>query len=55
VPETVTPWGLMLTVKNYGRDEAEARRLWGQSLLKLSALVAVLLQGFPIEEALVGT
>lgn len=30
-----TPWGLMLQIKNYGRSEDEARKLWGVTLSRL--------------------
>jgi hypothetical protein len=33
------PWGLMLQIKNYGRSEEEARRLWGISLSRLSKAI----------------
>jgi hypothetical protein len=35
VPETVAPWGLMLDVSGYGRDEDEARKSWGVTLDRL--------------------
>jgi hypothetical protein len=40
------PWGLMLQIKNYGRSEEEARRLWGTSLSRLSKAIESLPRDF---------
>jgi hypothetical protein len=46
VPGTVLPWGLMLHVTAYGRDEAEARRFWGATLGRLGKAVQSLPNDF---------
>ena len=40
------PWGLMLHITNHGRDEAEARKLWGVTLDRLGKAVQALPKGF---------
>lgn len=40
------PWGLELNLKNYGRSEEEARKLWGTTLARLSKEVAALPRDF---------
>jgi hypothetical protein len=46
VPGAVAPWGLMLRVSAYGRDEAEARKLWGVTLDRLGKAVQALPRDF---------
>jgi hypothetical protein len=48
VPGTVAPWGLMLRVSAYGRDEAEARKFWGVTLDRLGKAVRALPREFPM-------
>jgi hypothetical protein len=42
VSGTTAPWGLMLHMTSYGRDEGEARRLWGVTLGRLSKRIGSL-------------
>jgi hypothetical protein len=46
VPGTVAPWGLMLRVSAYGRDEAEASKLWSVTLDRLGKAVKDLPRDF---------
>ena len=41
------PWGLMVRVVNYGRNQEEARRFWGVSLGRLGKAITALPPGFP--------
>jgi hypothetical protein len=42
LPGTSAPWGLMLRISGYGRDEEEARKTWGITLDRLAKAVAKL-------------
>jgi len=44
------PWGLMLNIQNYGRNEAEARKFWGESLSRLGSAIKVLNADFPTDQ-----
>jgi hypothetical protein len=44
------PWGMMLHIQNYGRNEAEARKFWGASLSRLSKAVESLPQDFQVSD-----
>jgi hypothetical protein len=46
VAGTAVPWGLMLRVSGYGRDESEARKLWGVTLDHLAKAVGELPHDF---------
>jgi hypothetical protein len=43
---TAAPWGLMLRVSAYGRDESEARKLWAVTLDRLGRRVQTLPRDF---------
>ncbi len=40
------PWGLMLHIVAYGRDEAEARKFWGATIDRLGRVVQALPKDF---------
>ena len=46
VPGTAAPWGLMLRMSTYGRDEPEARKLWGVTLDRLGKAIQTLPRDF---------
>jgi hypothetical protein len=46
VPHTIAPWGLMLRVSAYGRNEPEARKFWGTTLERLGGAVQALPRDF---------
>jgi hypothetical protein len=46
VPQTVAPWGLMVRVNAHGRDEAEARKFWAETLKRLGNAVRALPRDF---------
>jgi len=46
LPESNIPWGLMLHVTNHGRDEQQARKLWGETLLRLGKTISGLPRDF---------
>lgn len=47
IPHTQSPWGTMLRVSNRGRNEAEARKLWGITLQRLGGTFSRLPLQFP--------
>lgn len=47
----VAPWGLFLRVTGYGRNQEEARRLWGVTLGRLGSVVASLPRDFRWHES----
>jgi hypothetical protein len=40
------PWGLFLRITNHGRNEAEARRFWGETLKRLGKAISQLPKDF---------
>jgi hypothetical protein len=50
LPGAVAPWGLMIHVTNHGRTEDEARKFWGETLLRLGKSVAELPRDFRFVE-----
>jgi hypothetical protein len=45
LPGADMPWGLMLHVTNHGRREEEARKFWGETLLRLGKAIS----GLPVD------
>ena len=39
---TTEPWGLFLRITNYGRNEEEARKFWGETLKRLRDTISKL-------------
>lgn len=50
LPGTAAPWGLMIHVTNHARTEDEARKFWGETLLRLGKTVAELPRDFRLVE-----
>ena len=43
---STAPWGLMIRLCNYGRSEEEARRFWGETLVRMGKAISNLPQDF---------